>query len=347
MKVILITDTHLGIKKGNAVMMERQYQCWEELVEKAVAVGITTIIHLGDFFDDRNSITIPTIRMARKIAKLITESGLQMMVIAGNHDVFYKNRNDVNTLDAIFSDYPNIVSYDEPTTVKLDGVKVDLIPWINASNFESVSDFIGSSTSPICCGHFEFSGFPFHKGGRPADHGMSTKLFSNYEKVFTGHYHTRSKMGNIEYIGSGFEYTWADWNDRKGFVVLDLDKKNVEHEHVSFTPETAVNFVWIHLQEDGQVSDIYPEVKPDNRFVRITVEGKPNKKTEKYITEVEKVALSVDVMYVEEVRVDKDVVLEDLNQEDVMEDVVVSAVANTDIRAAVLSHLDLLKREVE
>ena len=49
------------------------------------------------------------------------------------------------------------------------------------------------------------------------DHGMESKLYQKFTKVFSGHYHTRSNDGRIFYIGNPYEMFWNDVNDDRGF----------------------------------------------------------------------------------------------------------------------------------
>jgi hypothetical protein len=66
------------------------------------------------------------------------------------------------------------------------------------------------------------------KGAPVASHGMDPKLFSRYEMVLSGHYHTKTVEGNIYYLGSQYELTWADAGDPKYFHILDTETRELE-----------------------------------------------------------------------------------------------------------------------
>ena len=105
----------------------------------------------------------------------------------------------------------------------IDKLNVLFIPWINAENFESSSvNAIKVSTSACSMGHLELNGFRAHRGHVMED-GMACELFEKFERVFSGHYHTRSDNGRIFYLGNPYEMFWNDVNDPRGFTIFDTD----------------------------------------------------------------------------------------------------------------------------
>jgi hypothetical protein len=72
--------------------------------------------------------------------------------------------------------------------------------------------------------HLELKGFDL-MAGVPNPHGMNADIFSRFESVLTGHFHTKSSRDNVHYLGSQMEFTWADVDDPKYFHVLDTDTR--------------------------------------------------------------------------------------------------------------------------
>ena len=65
------------------------------------------------------------------------------------------------------------------------------------------------------------------KGAPAQSHGMAPELFSRYEMVLSGHYHTKNSDRNIHYLGTQYELTWSDANDPKYFHVFDTDTREL------------------------------------------------------------------------------------------------------------------------
>ena len=147
--------------------------------------------------------------------------------MVGNHDVAYKNTLEVNSPNLLLKGYDNIKIYDEFETVDFDGIKVDVVPWICDENEADIFSKIKDSKAQICFGHFEISGFEMDKGN-VCDVGIDKQALSKYDIVLTGHFHHKSNDGNITYVGTPYEMTWADFNDTKGFHIFDTDTRELE-----------------------------------------------------------------------------------------------------------------------
>ncbi len=226
-KVLIITDTHWGVRNDSPVFLDYFKRSVDEfLIPYITENGIKHIIHLGDLVDRRKYINVLThSRLRTDFLEPINEL-CEMHIIAGNHDEYYKDTYRVNALDEFVSErYDNIKTYSTPTELVIDGCKFFLLPWITKDNERSVYDDIELTTAGICCGHLELGGFEMQKG-MLSDHGSSHKVYGKFDSVFTGHYHHRSSRDNIHYIGAFCEHIWSDYNDPRGFITFDTQTRD-------------------------------------------------------------------------------------------------------------------------
>jgi DNA repair exonuclease SbcCD nuclease subunit len=152
-------------------------------------------------------------------------------MIAGNHDTFFKNTNEVNSLDLLLREYGNVITYSDAEEIKLDGKNLLLVPWICSGNYAETMEVVDKSNAQAVFGHFEFSGFEMYRGHKN-DHGMGTERFDRFPLVCSGHFHHRSRTGNILYLGNTYEFTWSDYNDPRGYHLYDTETNEVEfHEN--------------------------------------------------------------------------------------------------------------------
>lgn len=228
MKIAFITDTHAGVRNNAKVFMKNSSDFYEKtFFPELQKRGIDTIIHGGDFFDNRKTLNVEMIKNIKEtfLDKLV-EYDMKMFIILGNHDVTYKNTNDINSVELILSPYKNIKIVSQPETLEFDGQKFDFIPWISSEDTYSVN-FIKKSSSPVCIGHFDIVGFEMEKG-MLSSHGLDKKLFRKYEMVLSGHYHNKSNQDNITYTGAPFEFTWNDEGIPKYFHIIDTADLSLE-----------------------------------------------------------------------------------------------------------------------
>ena len=225
MKIALVTDTHAGIRGDSDTFAEYQERFWyEQFFPYLEEHGIKSIIHLGDVTDRRKWVSYKTLHRFKKVMDKM-KSEYDLSIIIGNHDTYYKNTNRVNSMDCLFDD--GIDVYEETSEASFDGLDVLMVPWINSGNEESTLKRIKESKASVVFGHLNLAGFPFAKGSVSMD-GMNRGVYKKFDMVFSGHFHTRSHMDNVWYLGSPFEQTWIDYGEERGFHVFDTDTLELE-----------------------------------------------------------------------------------------------------------------------
>jgi hypothetical protein len=123
--------------------------------------------------------------------------------------------------------YTNFIIYEEPIELQFGSLRVAMVPWINKNNHEDFLRFIKKSKCPVICGHFELEGYQVLRGVK-FEGGMPANLLARYEMVLSGHFHHKHGGGNVQYLGTQYQITFSDLEDRKGFHVLDTETRELE-----------------------------------------------------------------------------------------------------------------------
>ena len=230
MRVALVTDTHFGARSDSLAFDAYFAKFYDEFFfPHLIEQDIKTVCHLGDVFDRRKYINFNTLQSCKRyFFNKARDLGIEIHMIPGNHDTYFKNTNDVNSPDLLLGEYDNITLYQEPTEIMLDREKVLYLPWICGENYDRTMAKITETDAKTCFGHFEFAGY-FLLPGMPNLHGMDTDAFIDFDLVVSGHFHHRHSRGNITYMGNPYEITWSDYNDPRGFAIYDTVKRDLEY----------------------------------------------------------------------------------------------------------------------
>ena len=227
MKIALITDTHWGVRNDNAIFMDNSKKFLNDIFfPYCKTYNIKELVHLGDLVDRRKYININTAKRLREdfLDPLMAFDNVH--IIAGNHDTYFKNTNEVNALRELLPSYPYTIYDKFPKEVEFDNTIVLMTPWICDDNRKLSLEKFKSTPSQIIMGHLELSGFEMYKGSM-VSHGDDRRIFERFDTVLSGHYHHRSSDGSIHYLGNHGEFTWSDYDDRKGFHVLDTETRDL------------------------------------------------------------------------------------------------------------------------
>lgn len=229
MKVAIVTDTHFGARSDSIPFDNFFRKFYEECFwPKIDQLGINTVLHLGDCFDRRKYINFNTLKNCREyFFDEAKRRNIKLTMIAGNHDTFFKNTNDVNSPGLLLRDYSNVVCYTAPVDYNLGGTSVLLMPWICTENYQESMEALKITNSKYVFGHFEIAGFQMYKG-QVNEHGLESNIFDRFDSVYSGHFHHRSNKGNITYLGNPYEITWADFEDPRGFHIWESNDGSIE-----------------------------------------------------------------------------------------------------------------------
>ena len=276
MKVAIITDTHYGARKGSKHLHDYFEMFYRDVFFPSLEEHkIDTVIHMGDIFDSRKAIDLQSLEWAKRVV-LDPLKKYKVYLTIGNHDCYYKNTNHVNSPELLLKDYPNIKTYSKASEISLDKLKILLLPWINSENFEETENLIKKTKAKVAMGHLEVNGFKATRG-HMMESGMDVKIFSKFEKVYSGHFHTRSDDGQIFYLGNPYEMFWNDVNDPRGFHLFDT--KTLEH-----TPINNPYKLFYNIYYEDTNYKLFNVTEYENKIVKVIVRKKSKSKDfEKFI----------------------------------------------------------------
>jgi len=230
-RVAIVTDLHIGKHQDNALWHNIVLNFAKEFKDRLIKDNIKDIIICGDINDDRNEINVQSLHVVNEVFNIW--SNFNINIIVGNHDAYYKNRSDINSL-SLFSGWKNINVIDTPTEYNIFNKKIMFVPW--SFNLDDI---------PKCnylFGHLEINGFNLSKMKVCIKGIDSTNILQKADVTVSGHFHFRDdrkyKNGRILYVGSPYELDWSDCgSDARGFYYLNIPTGEFEFIEIKTAPK--------------------------------------------------------------------------------------------------------------
>ena len=258
-KAAVFTDIHFGLKGNSKVHNQDCEDFIDWYIEQAKAAGCETGIFCGDWHHNRNSLNLTTMDATIRSMEKLGAAFEQFFFFDGNHDLYYKDKRDVNST-AFAKHIPGITFIDEITTIE----DVTIVPWLVGDEWKKLRKL----KSKYVFGHFELPSFYMNAMVQMPDHGeLRAEDFSNQSYVFSGHFHKRQQQGVVHYLGNAFPHNYADaWDDDRGMMILDREN---DKEPVYLNWTDCPKYRTVGLKK--LLEDTDNIIKP-NMYLRVTID---------------------------------------------------------------------------
>ena len=228
-KIVLIGDVHFDVANGNQTVLENQLKFFNDQVFPYMQErNLKTILQLGDLMDNRNKVSVNVMHYLKKnFFDVMKDKGITLYTLIGNHDIYHKTTREIHSLELFDELYDNFKVINSAQIFEVKNKKLLVVPWIlpdEEYNFENYLDI------DYIFGHFETNGVEMVKNiSCETSHAFNMDSFKGI-KTFSGHFHLRRyyDVNNIFYVGTPSQINWSDYNEIKGFHVLDTETDKLE-----------------------------------------------------------------------------------------------------------------------
>jgi len=218
----IISDTHFGYKNSSREWLKTMSEWWEEFLIPTIKENMQpgdVIIHCGDLFDIRSHTDELIRHTTSKLILNLLKLKLELIIIAGNHDVYYKHSNTISSLDSL--DY-RILKNEKVKILKQPTVigEVLFAPW--EANTTKLGETLQNSKSDWVFMHADIQGLRYNKDLSSLDRGIKLETLSKFKGVFSGHIHWASSIGNVHYVGSPYHMDRSEISNKKYIQLIDF-----------------------------------------------------------------------------------------------------------------------------
>ena len=274
-KALVFSDLHLHDHKDRVERLPACLEVLEWVFETAAEQDCKYIFFLGDLFHERSKIDVLNyLKTFEVFMKHMLHDGSdrEMFLLVGNHDMYHKERWDINSVKPL-SAIPRVSIIDTPTSLVLGGRKIDWMPHTE-DPIKIFAKFKQDGVGDILFAHMAVSGaitntfygvrsdvlVEYDNEMVPVD----ASLFADWKMTMLGHYHGAQKLSpTAEYVGSPLQLTFGEAFQTKHVIILDLDTLKKEYIVNDFSPKHLI------CSEQDIVNQAYDF---NGQFVRITVD---------------------------------------------------------------------------
>lgn len=274
MKAILCTDLHFGRHNDSDYHNTELYKFFDHLISLDDP-DIDDVYILGDMFQNRDKINILTLNIAKAAVKDLAQR-YRVIILTGNHDLYYKDNIDVNSTTA-FEGIDNVTVVEDTL---FEGNRM-FKSWVHCG--EAWDEMINDSKDEgieYLFGHFEFTGYKMNDH-YVMEHGYSHKELKHLKHIYSGHYHMYQQKDNVTYIGTPFGYDMNDTDDdNRGYMIFDKETGDCERVVYDGPKIRSVNYRDFLLGEFKDTEDTYIRVIIDEKVDDVVLDAISDKISE-------------------------------------------------------------------
>lgn len=237
-RIMIFSDFHWGKGRNSELKLEANKNFIDWFIDQCKQNECNTVLFMGDWHEVREEVSVKTYNYSYNSLVKMSNAGLRVHMIVGNHDAYYANNVDTNSINA-FSEINNVYIYTKTTHMSVDGLRIGLYPWA----FDTKEVQSSTIRDEVAFGHFEFIGGQFNHVSHCKHGDYDSTWITDYcaPLSFSGHFHMRkeysTKTGKVVVVGCPLELDWSDRNTNKGICLFHTDSKAYEFIDNNITPK--------------------------------------------------------------------------------------------------------------
>jgi len=232
MKILITADVHNGVPGR----LDDTVWAMDIMRDYADKHGIEHVFVLGDLFHDRVNLNIEVLNRTYDVLERARNGGQEWMCFPGNHDMFYKNSWEHNSLHHLRT---VMTVHEEPSRFELGGRAFHVLPFIYyESEYMEALSRIDAGEEDVLLTHIGVNSAQYSSCFLLQNWNMVNFSSSPFRRIYTGHFHCHQQVGpKTWYPGSPIPFKFDEGMVDHGFLVFDVE--TCEHEFVNINDAGA------------------------------------------------------------------------------------------------------------
>jgi len=290
LKIVHVSDTHLGYSAFSKVdeesgLNQREmdfYNAFERFVDQVLDIRPDVVLHAGDLFDTVRP-TNRAISFALEQFLRITQAGIPVVVIAGNHST--PKLRETGSVFKIFDHLEDLypIFKERYERVEIGDLVVHAVPHCDADRMTAELERMEPVPGRYNVGmlHAGVSSLQVFRMGDFNEAVVSSSyLRPEFDYFALGHYHNYCQVtDNSYYSGSIERLSFSEAGERKGFILIDLERKR--QDFIELEARRMIDLPMIdarHMDAGGlrrELTSRLDSMELEGAIVRLSVKDVP------------------------------------------------------------------------
>ncbi len=248
MKIVHMADSHLGFSSysrldqhGQNRIEEMIYAGFDQAVDKIIELRPDAVIHAGDVFHHVRPKIKPLVVFQKGLERL-TEKGIPIIVISGNHDApkSYSLTSPFRLFDRMRD--VHIAQRYQYERFEVGDRSFHCIPFcLEPQDYLAEFEMIERSGRDVLIMHGLVESLRNKKMRSVGEHELKDSLLkSDFDYIALGHFHGQTRIAeNAWYSGSVEYFNFGEAGDNKGMLFVDLE--NGQAKPVEVRPKYMID----------------------------------------------------------------------------------------------------------
>lgn len=208
---LIFSDIHIYKHLSRTIFEDIGINFLYHVVDYCKENDIKDVIFGGDFFHVKSKIYVPSYIRALEALEEANKNGINMRFLIGNHDMPLLNTTDFSIIHS-FNKHGHVIKDYEWEDV--DGTRIHYLSYTH-----ELPEWEMGPGKNVLIGHLDILDFVM-ESGMVCREGFQKEDFSQFDQVFSGHFHKHQSVNNICYIGSPYQTRYSERFDKKGFITF-------------------------------------------------------------------------------------------------------------------------------
>jgi DNA repair exonuclease SbcCD nuclease subunit len=244
-----MADSHLGFSSHNRVdkfgrnlFEEMVYKGFEEAVDRIIKLSPDALVHAGDVFHHVRP-RIRTLFIFKRCLDKLHAAGIPLIIISGNHDA---PKSSTSTSPFVIFEGgrdAHIAHKARYERFEVGDRFFHCIPFcLEPTDYLKEFEKIERNGQDVLVLHGLVETLSSKKLRTVGEHEIRDSMLKSYfDYIALGHYHGQVTISNNAWYSGSIEYfNFGESEDRKGILLVDLEKSEVQN--VSIRPKYMVNY---------------------------------------------------------------------------------------------------------